>query len=76
MSAALEGLDGKGTYTGYNFFLSELNDIALVNNDLINEPSVALRFYRRLCHRLIKSVDLPVFVSRVTNHVSRVTCHV
>ena len=47
---------------GKLFFNCELNDIALVNYDLSNRPSVAGRFYRHLCHRLIKSVGPSVIL--------------
>ena len=57
MSAVLEGLDWKALIQGKLPFNSEINDIALVNNDLINRPGVAGRFYTHLQHRLlIKSV--------------------
>ena len=62
MSAALEGLDWMALIQGKLFFNSELNDIALVNNDLINRPGVAGRFYRHLRHRLIKSVGPTVIL--------------
>ena len=51
MPVALEGLDWMVLLQGKLFFNSELNDIAVVNNDLSNRPSVAGRFYRHLCHR-------------------------
>ena len=41
MSAALEGLDWMALIWGKLFFNSDLNDIVLVNNDLINRPCVA-----------------------------------
>ena len=53
MSAVLEGLDWKALIQGKLPFNSEINDIALVNNDLINRPGVAGRFYTHLRHRLI-----------------------
>ena len=61
MSAALEGL-WKARTQGKLFFNSEINDIALVNNDLSNRPGVAGRFYTHLCHRLIRSVSPSVIL--------------